>query len=145
MAGEWIGEERVYPSPWDPIGGTARTRVSNRVGLDGFAVIGDYEHTRGASHFLGHAVFTWDAAERAYLMYWFDSMGFPPRAPARGSWDGDTLVLQDQHPMGHTRYTYRFESPDRYTMRLENSLDGEKWQPFIEGTYTRGQGGKGHV
>ena len=40
-AGDWMGEERVYPSPWDPVGGTATTRVSNRIGLDGFVVIGD--------------------------------------------------------------------------------------------------------
>jgi hypothetical protein len=135
MAGTWAGEERVHPSPWDPVGGTAAARCAMRVALDGFVIVGDYEHSRGESRFLGHAVFTWDAAERKYLMYWFDSMGFPPRAPARGAWGDEGLVLRDEHPMGHTRYTYRFDGTDRYTLRIETSLDGQKWTPFIEGSY----------
>jgi hypothetical protein len=137
LAGEWTGEERVHPSPWDPTGGTATAKSTMRVGLEGFVIIGDYEHTRDQSRFLGHAVFTWDAAERKYLMYWFDSMGFPPRGPAKGSWTDEGLVLVDQHPMGQTRYTYRLDGRSRYTLRIENSLDGQKWTPFIDGAYKR--------
>jgi hypothetical protein len=137
LAGEWRGEEHVHPSPWNPTAGTASAKSSLRMALDGFVLIGDYEHARGDSRFLGHAVFTWDAGERKYLMYWFDSMGFPPRSPARGSWTDDGLVLVDDHPMGQTRYTYRLAGPDAYTLKIENSLDGQTWTPFIEGSYRR--------
>ena len=48
MAGSWTGEETMYPSPWDPAGGKAVARTSSRVGVDGFALIGDYEQSCGA-------------------------------------------------------------------------------------------------
>ena len=36
LAGKWKGEEKMYPSPWDPNGGIAVGRVNNRPALDGF-------------------------------------------------------------------------------------------------------------
>jgi hypothetical protein len=47
LAGDWVGEEIMHPSPWATGGGTATARVRNRVGLDGFAVIQDYVQERG--------------------------------------------------------------------------------------------------
>ncbi|MGE5277442.1 MAG: DUF1579 family protein [Acidobacteriota bacterium] len=61
LVGSWRGEERLSPSPWDPVGGTAVGRVENRSALDGFAVVQDYEQERnGAVGFRGHRVFSWD-------------------------------------------------------------------------------------
>lgn len=70
-------------------------------------------------------------------MHWFDSMGGDPGAPALGTWSGNKLCFQHQHHMGHSRYTYNFESKDTYTFKLEYSQDGQSWSAFLEGTYKR--------
>lgn len=63
LAGDWTGTEKMHPSPWDPQGGTAEGRVQNRVALDGFAIVQQYEQRRGGQiSFSGHGVFSWDAA-----------------------------------------------------------------------------------
>ena len=38
LAGSWVGEETMHPSPWDPKGGTARGRSKSQLGLSGFAL-----------------------------------------------------------------------------------------------------------
>ena len=59
--------------------GAATGRVRNRLALDGFAVVQDYEQERdGGIHFRGHGVFRWDPEERSYTLHWFDSLGLPP-------------------------------------------------------------------
>lgn len=79
VVGRWTGEEKLFPSPWDPKGGTASSRVENRLALDGFAIVQDYEQERnGKICFRGHGVLRWEAQQQCYEMYWFDSMGMPP-------------------------------------------------------------------
>ena len=138
LAGNWIGEETLEPSPWGP-GGKATGKLSMETILEGFFVAGDYvEGKDGQVAFRGHSVFGYDPKAGDVLWYWFDSMGTPPPTPARGRWDGDTLVLRSKQEQGEGRYTYRFEGNDRYFFRLENSFDGGKsWVKFMEGTYER--------
>ena len=58
LAGRWIGKEVMPPCPWDPKGGTAIGRCDNRVSVEGFVVLHDYEQERnGAVSFRGHGVF----------------------------------------------------------------------------------------
>jgi len=65
LAGTWTGEEKLYPSPWDPKGGTATSRVEARIGLGGFFLISDYEEKReGKVAYQGHGVYGWDPAEQ---------------------------------------------------------------------------------
>jgi len=138
MAGSWKGEETVHPSPWDPRGGTATGAIESRVALDGFAVVQDYVQSKGGRPvFTGHAVFTWDASRGSYLMYWFDCMGLPPAVPSPGTWTDDAAVFVDENPMGRSRYTYQFPTPNEMTMKIEMSLDGSTWRPFLEGAYRR--------
>jgi hypothetical protein len=113
--------------------------MNGKVDLDGFFVVSDYVGEKdGQTIFKGHSVFGWDSQANNVVWYWFDSMGSPPAAPARGVWDGDTLVLRSSSPMGEGRYTYRFEGKDRYYFSIENSRDGAKsWQKFMEGNYKR--------
>ena len=141
LAGTWIGEERLEPSPWGP-GGPATGRLSGRVALDGMFVVADYtEEKEGKVVYGGHSVFGWDGQSKTVAWYWFDSMGDSPQEPARGTWDGDTLVLKSTSPRAQGRYTYRFHGNDRYEFRLENSFDGGKsWVKFMEGTYRRTAG-----
>lgn len=134
FVGKWSIAETMHPSPWDAAGGTADGECEYRLGCDGFFLICDYAQLRGGkATFRGHGVYGFDTKTNAYTMHWFDSMGMDPGAPAKGTWTGDTLVFQ--HP--HSRYTYRWESDDRYTFQLESSRDGETWSTFLDSVYTR--------
>jgi hypothetical protein len=139
LAGRWVGEETLSPSPWGP-GGAATGRFDMRVDVDGFFVIQDYvEEKDGRTSYRGHGIFGWDAEQKCYAWYWVDSIGMVPPAPARGQWEGDTLTFEHA-PVGDQRgrYTTRFVSADEITFSIENSRDGGKtWQQFMEGRYRR--------
>ena len=49
LSGKWTGEEKMHPSPWDPKGGAATGRILNRLSLDGFVVVQDYEQERSGN------------------------------------------------------------------------------------------------
>ena len=138
LAGQWIGEEMLQPSPWGP-GGPAVGRISSQVAVDGMFVTSDYvEEKEGKVTFRGHSVFGWDPSSKTVTWYWFDSMGSNPPSPARGIWDGETLMLSVTNPGAEGRYTYRFEGDDRYVFDIQNSFDGGKtWVKFMEGVYRR--------
>jgi len=137
MVGSWDAEERMLPSPWDPVGGTAEARIEAREGLDGFHVITDYVQRRnGGESFRGHGVYGWDASRERYTMYWFDSMGSDPGGPVLGTLEGDVLTFARDTPRGKSRYVYTFAG-DRYDFRIEASSDGETWTTFMDSTYRR--------
>ena len=137
LAGIWEGPEKLSPSPWGP-GGDATGRTVLRVVTDGFAVVGDYQETKGgAVVFRGFSVFTLDHQSQEVLWFWFDSMGMAPSTASRGRWDGDRLVFTSVSPQGHGRYTYQLSGSDRYTFRLEGSPDGKAFTTQMEGDYRR--------
>ncbi|MCB9594407.1 MAG: DUF1579 family protein [Sandaracinaceae bacterium] len=138
LAGRWDATETMFPSPWDPAGGARRARTVNRLTIDGFFLLNEYEQEHeGAVVFRGLGIYGWDAQRERYSMYWVDSMGAPPSSAVWGSWEADTLTFAHETPRGHTRYVYVFEADDRYVFRLESSPDGETWAPMMIGTYTR--------
>lgn len=49
LVGDWLGEEKIYPSPFDPVGGMATGRTHNQLALDGFAIVQDYEQERNGA------------------------------------------------------------------------------------------------
>jgi hypothetical protein len=137
LVGEWIGDEHLSPSPWDPKGGQAVGRVHNRLSLDGLAIVQDYEQERsGMVNFRGHGVFLWDGAEQQYHLHWFDSMDQPPGI-FRGTFDNNILRLVSVNAQGHARATFDFTKDGSYDYRMEVSPDGRVWYPFMEGTYKR--------
>jgi hypothetical protein len=137
LAGQWQGEEKMYPSDWDPKGGVATGRQSTRVSLDGFAVVSDYEQERdGRITYSGHAVWTYDAKEKQYLMHWFDSMGSPPEV-FKGDFQGDVLtVISHGGPM-NARMTYDFSQGSKLKSKMEMSPDGKNWNTFFDATYEK--------
>lgn len=139
FAGSWIGEETIHPSQWEAVGGKAIGHVEARVDLSGFFLLTDYAQERdGRIVHRGHGVFGYDATEALYTLHWFDSMGFGAIVePARGTFEDGALVLQQSGLFGHSRYVYRANGPNAYVMKLDVSVDGEAWQPLLEGTYTR--------
>jgi hypothetical protein len=137
LVGLWNGEERVSPSPWDPKGGPAVGRARNRLALDGFVVVQDYEQERnGKITYQGHGVFSWDAIGQGYVMHWWDSMGMAP-SELRGNFESGVLVLTNADSQMHSRATWDLSKPGRYAFRMEVSQDGNQWYPFLEGNYTR--------
>ena len=135
LIGHWSGEEKLFPSPWDPKGGVARGQVVNRRALDGFVVVQDYEQERGSvPSFRGHGVFSWDANQKCYALHWFDSMGMSPNV-FRGNFEGNVLTLISKDPQMQNRAVFDFSRERQYTFRMEVSQDGAKWQTFMEGHY----------
>jgi hypothetical protein len=138
LAGEWVGEETISPSPWGPAG-SAVGRSICRIDLDGFYVIQDYVQEKdGRVVFAGHGIFGFDPTSSDYGWYWIDSMGAFPAAPSHGRWEGETLTFHSKSPQGQGRYVYRFEGDRTYHFRVENSFDsGKTFAPFMEGTYRK--------
>ena len=138
FVGQWTGLETIHASPFDPQGGPALGKVQNRLALDGFAVVQDYEQSRhGKVSFRGHAVFRYDTGEECYHLHWFDSMGSPPSL-FKGALEGDVFTFTSASPQGHMRAVFDFSKPKTYAYKMNVSPDGRQWFPFMEGTYTRG-------
>ena len=137
LAGDWTGQEKMPPSPWDPKGGMAVGRCHNRLAADGFVLVHDYEQERdGAVNFHGHGVFSFDSVEKSYLLHWWDSMGMGINV-FKGQLEGNKLQLLCSHAQGMSRGTWEFVDANHYRFLMEMSADGQKWMPMIEGDYTR--------
>ena len=137
LAGHWIGQETIPPCPWDPKGGTAVGHCDNRVGVDGFLLTHDYEQERdGRINFRGHGVFTFDAAQKCYVLHWWDSMGMAANI-FKGDFNGNTLQMLCHDAQGHSRTTWEFPDADHYRVLMEMSQDGQQWMTLMEGNYTK--------
>ena len=138
LVGNWSGRETLQPAPWDPAGGSARARVTNRSILDGFGVVQDYEQERGgAVNFRGHGVFWYDDQKKEYVMTWWDSMS-GRAGEYRGQFRGDALELTSPMPQGgHGRTTFDMSRPGKYRFLMEISPDGSQWQTAMEGSYDK--------
>jgi hypothetical protein len=137
FVGNWAGEEKIYPSQWDPEGGTAIGRVQNRLALHGFAVIQDYEQQHNNSNDMrGHGVIVWNQEERNYEFHWFNSMGTPATV-FRGQFEAGIFTLTNQNPNFLSRCIFDFRDPDTYLFELDTSPDGAEWTPFLKGKYKK--------
>jgi len=138
LAGTWAGQEEIAASRWGE-GGSATASVAARLDLGGHVLIQDYSAQRDGKQWLrAHAVLAYDQQSAALSLYWFDSMGFVPAAPAPGEWDGRALRFVRSSPRGQTRHTYVPAGPDSYQLILESSFDsGASWAPVVSGRYLR--------
>ena len=137
FAGEWSGEEMVYPSRWNA-GGPATSRVVARMDLNGFYLIQDTRQFRdGKETFATHGVFTYDREDRLYKLFWHDSLGYFAPSPASGGWKDKTLTLVRGSLRGNARHVYEFVDADTYTLKIQFSPDSEGWADVLSGTYRR--------
>jgi hypothetical protein len=137
FAGEWRGEEMVYPSRWTA-GGPAVSKVTARMALNGFCLIQDAVQTRdGAEAFATHGVFTYDRDDRHYKLFWHDSLGYYPPAPASGGWTGQVLTLVRGSLRGNARHVYEIIDDHSYTLKIQFSPDAEGWSDVLTGVYRR--------
>lgn len=135
LAGQWGGEETLHPAPHDP-GGPATAFVNNRIALDGFTVVQEYEQYRpGQPTYSGHGVFWFDGATSQYALVWFDSM-MGMAFDFRGDFEGEVLRLVNALPQGgFLRATFDIGLPGEYVFVMEFSPDGAAWSPTMEGAY----------
>lgn len=137
IAGQWKGEEKMYPSSWDPKGGTAIGRIKSRVALNGFVLINDYEQEcDGKITFSGHGVFTYDPKAHSYALTWFDCMGVAPEV-FKGQFDGEILKLAHGGPGMHVRLSYDLSESGYLATSMEMSQDGNEWNRFFDARLTR--------
>ena len=137
FAGEWSGEEMVYPSRWTA-GGPAVSHVVARMDLNGFYLIQDTRQTRdGKESFATHGVFTYDREDRTYKLFWHDSLGYYPPSPASGGWAAKSLILVRGSLRGNARHVYEVVDDNTYNMKIQFSPDAEGWNDVLTGTYKR--------
>lgn len=138
LAGMWVGEEIMHPSPMGP-GGKSVGFTDARISADKFYLFADYRQEVGGNpSFHGHSVIGYDTFGKRYLWYWVDSMGMPPPTATAGQFRGTDFVFESDTPHGKMRYVYSLKGADRYTFKIDTSMDGGKsWMPFMEGDYKR--------
>lgn len=137
FAGEWNGEEVVFPSRWTA-GGPATSRVLARMDLNGFYLIQDSVQMRdGKQSFATHGIFTYDRDDRTYKLFWYDSLGYTPPSPASGGWVGKTLTLVRGSLRGNARHVYEIIDDNSYSLKIQFSPDAEGWADVLSGVYRR--------
>ena len=163
LVGRWAATRRCIRRPWDPAGGPATAVVENRVVLDGFAVVQEYQQTRhGVTNFAGHGVFWWDRRRGQHVMTWFDAMS-GTATEYRGGFDGDVLRLSTpcRRAVSRRWLRLRHARPLRlpaWKCRRTAQLDAgrgrdlrrgvpARWRdrpPGVSGRHARGRGQGGH-
>ena len=137
LAGRWHATETfTAPDRGDAPPPTAG-QYDMRVAVNGFALVVDYLQTGADGRYLMHGVIRWDTAAGEYVLDWWDSLG--GYGPAlRGSWDGDTLVLEGPEPnsAGTTRFAWRVTG-DRLDLSLALAPDGATWATVMTASYRR--------
>ena len=137
FAGEWNGEEVVFPSRW-VAGGPATSHVVARMDLNGFYLIQDCVQMRdGKQAFATHGLFTYDREDRTYKLFWYDSLGYTPPSPASGGWAGKTLTLVRGSLRGNARHVYEIIDDNSYSLKIQFSPDAEGWADVLTGVYRR--------
>jgi hypothetical protein len=137
FAGEWDGEEVVFPSRWTA-GGPATSRTVARMDLNGFYLIQDSVQKRGGKQvFATHGIFTFDRDDRTYKLFWYDSLGYTPPSPASGGWVGKTLTLVRGSLRGNARHVYEIIDDNSYSLKIQFSPDAEGWADVLTGVYRR--------
>lgn len=137
FAGEWNGEEMVFPSRWTA-GGPATSHTVARMDLNGFYLIQDSVQTRdGKPIFATHGLFTYDREDRTYKLFWYDSLGYTPPSPASGGWIGKTLTLVRGSLRGNARHVYDIIDDNSYSLKIQFSPDAEGWADVLTGVYRR--------
>ena len=138
LEGQWTGSETIHPSPWGP-GGPAVGKWEIRRDGSGLHLLLDYAEQRvdGAS-FDAHSVLAIDPETGDWLLFLFDSFGYPPLQPARGRWEENRLVLEKRTPRGVGRTIFEI-GPDEFRYGVASRAhEAAIFTPVMDGVYRRG-------
>ena len=138
FAGEWNGEEVVFPSRWTE-GGPATCACRRAHGPQRLlSDPGLRSRSATASRvFATHGIFTYDREDRTYKLFWYDSLGYTPPSPASGGWVGKTLTLVRGSLRGNARHVYEIIDDNSYSLKIQFSPDAEGWADVLTGIYRR--------
>lgn len=137
FVGDWEGDGEIFPNPWGPAG-RGHGKWSIRLAAAGFSLIQDFAEVREGGHrFDAHGVLTVAPEVGDYVWFWFDSYGFPPLHPARGNWQGSSLMLEKTTPRGIGRSVFELHH-DGFDYRVESKLNGEEhFAPVMAGHFAK--------
>ncbi len=137
FVGTWRGDEQLFPSDWDPVGGPATGTWTVRAVAGGFALALEYVEERGGQvTYQGHGVHAQDARTGQLAAFWFDSIGVVPKAGVPATLDGDRYTYTEVSPTAQSRFTYAWQG-GVFTFTIDRSPDGVAWKPMHAGTYRR--------
>ena len=137
FVGTWRGDERLFPTPWDPAGGAAIGTWTVRPGAGGACLVVDYVEERdGAVAYQGHGVHGHDAETGQLHASWCDSAGTMWTQAVPATFADDRYTYTRATARGLTRFTYAWRD-DELTFTIARSDDGATWAPMHEGRYRR--------
>ena len=136
LAGRFAGTDEIHASAWGP-GETARVAMSAEWEIGGRVLVQRWQDSRADDVFELMNVFMADPANGEVLLYVFDTLGYPPDPPARGSWDGDRLQLQRKTERGESQIEFTpTRTGFRWSKRYRPS-GSAPWQVIIDGELAR--------
>lgn len=137
LVGTASGPETVAASAWSPAK-HGRSAVTAAAEVDDVVLVQRVDDQFGdGSHFAGLNVFMLDTETAEILCYGFDSYGFPPDPPARGSWHDGELVLERTTSRGSARIVFA-PTATGYTWRKDfRPGPDHAWQPVAEAELQR--------
>jgi len=138
LAGDWITEGDLKPSPMGP--GGKMTSTDHVQWMEGKFFLVLHSNFKGAiGDGTALAVMGYDPDKKVYTYNEYNSMG--QITHSEGTVSGDTWSwIGDDSTGGQTfkgRYTMKAFSPTSYTFKFEMSQDGTTWTTVMDGKSTK--------
>jgi hypothetical protein len=138
FVGTWKDEAEMKPGPFGPGGKLSLTETCEWF-TGGFSVVCHTETTGFMGDVTALTLLTYDAEDKVYRLYEFNSMG--RSGAAKGTVDGDIWSFDGEVKMDgkliKTRSTIKIPSPDSAVMRSEVSVEGGPMTLLMELKGTR--------
>lgn len=136
LVGTFAGTDKIHASVWGPAE-MAPVDIDAAWEIGGGVLVQRWRDTRAADDFELVNIFMEDPATGEVLLYVFDTFGYPPDPPARGSWNGDRLLLErtTERGQGQSEFTPT-QLGFRWSKRYRPSHSGS-WQAVIDGELAR--------
>ena len=136
FAGEWTGEETVFPSRWTA-GGAATSKVSARIDLNGFYLI-RIRARRATARRPSPPTACHLRPRRPPLQTVLARFArLLPPSPASGGWSGKSLILVRGSLRGNARHVYEVIDDNSYSMKVQFSPEAAGWADVLTGVYRR--------
>lgn len=133
FVGTWKDEAELKPGPLGPGGRMSLTETCEWFS-GGFSVVCNTETLARTANLKTLTVLTYDAEDKVYRIFEFNSAGW--NNSAQGTVSGDTWTFESESKVDgrllKTRSTIKLTSLDSATMNSEASVDGGPWTPLME-------------